>query len=117
MGPRSKRSLPLLVAILLLASACASLGGGRPLVVKAEDVLVNSLVTYDAAMTWHEANSTKESPATYKVFERIRVGFPPAHKTLRASIGEYKKLGASPTLADDLRAVQNLIAELEKVWK
>ena len=116
MEPRSKRVVSLFVVLALL-SACASIGGGRPDVVRAEDVLVNSLVTYDAAMTWHAANSTKETPAVYRVFEKVRVGFPKLHQTLQASVSERKKLGASPTLQDDLVALENLMKELATVWK
>lgn len=117
---REERLLAVLSALVFIlafqTASCASLGGGRPEVVRAEDVLVNSLTTYDAAMTWHFANSTKETPAQYKVFEKIRTTFPPTWKTLDAAITAYKTAGSNPNLASALAALEALLTELNSVW-
>lgn len=110
------RRISVLVLAVVALGACATLGGGRPEVVRAEDVLVNSLTTYDAAMAWHFANSTKESPQAYAIFEKIRVNFPPAWKTLDAAITAYKAAGSNPNLASALAALQALLTELSTVW-
>ena len=86
---RTKRQLAAVVAVLLLVG-CASVGTGRPEVVRAEDVLVNSQNTWRAFMSWHKANSTKESPAVYKILESARVEYPKARVTLRSAIRAYK---------------------------
>ncbi len=57
---------------ILVNEACATVGTSDPVVVKAEDVLTNSLSVYTAAMNYHFANSTKETPAVYKSFEEFQ---------------------------------------------
>jgi len=101
-----------LVALLILSAACATVGTGDPVVVKAEDVLSNSLTTYQAAMSYHFANSTKESPAVYKTFEAVRLNFPEGWKNLYDTLQAYK---ANRTTAGAdrvnalLTALQNLV--------
>lgn len=103
-----------LTVLVALAMACASTGTGRPEVVKAEDVWVNSLTIWTSAMTYHQQNSRTESPATYKILEEARVDFPKAHRALGAAIQSYKK---SPTDASPLRkavaAVEAIIEGLK----
>src|SRR5512144_2601867 len=87
---RMKKARQIAPIILVLAVACASVGSGDPVVVRAEDFLVNSLSVYDTGMKWHEANSTKESPATYKTLEQARVNFPPAWQAAKNGVASYK---------------------------
>ena len=103
------------VLISLLVSGCASVGSGDKIVVRAEDVQVNSLSFYDTAMQWHFANSTKESPQLYKAFEIFRTKFPPAWKTLSTAIQTYKS-GKTGDLAGALATVDELLANIRAVW-
>lgn len=105
----------LLLASALGTSGCASVGTGDPVVVRAEDVQVNSLNFFDTAMQWHYANSTKESPALYKAFEKFRVAFPPAYRTLTKAIPAYKA-GTGGDLQTALAAVEQLVAEIKAIW-
>ena len=112
MDPRSKRLLPLVV-VLALVSACASFGGGRPEVVRAEDVLTNSLTIWGQAMIYHKNHSREESPAVYKVLEGAREGFPPAWEALFAATKSYKRVGGdATTLQKAMAAVEAIIKSL-----
>lgn len=80
----------LLALLVIAAVSCASVGTGDPVVVRAEDLLSNSLPIYDQAMALHYANSTKETPSEYRAFEAMRTGFPTAWKALYDSLQSYK---------------------------
>jgi hypothetical protein len=108
-------ALFLVVALVPLGMGCASVGTGDPVIVRAEDVQVNSLAFFDTAMQWHYANSTKESPALFRAFETFRTSFPPAYKTLTATIPVYKS-GKSGDLQGALQAVEKLLADIRAVW-
>lgn len=110
-------ALALILSLVIVgcASGCASIGTGDPVVVRAEDVQVNSLSFFDTAMQWHYANSSKESPALYKAFEVFRVSFPPAYKTLTAAIPAYKA-SKSGDLQVSLAAVEQLLTDIKAVW-
>lgn len=110
MGPRSKRLIPLVV-ILALVSSCASFGGGRPEVVRAEDVLTNSLTIWGQAMIYHKNHSREESPAVYKVMEASREGFPPAWEALSAATKSYKRVGGDATTLQKAMAVVEAIVK------
>lgn len=101
-----KRIAPILV---VLAVACASVGGGDPVVVRAEDFLVNSLSVYDSAMKWHEQHSTQESPAAYKALEQARVNFPPAWQAAKNGVASYKINKDKAQLDRLLAAVQTIL--------
>jgi hypothetical protein len=103
-----------LAAFLLVAVACASVGAGDPVVVRAEDVLTNSLTVYSQAMDFHFKHSTQESPAIYKTFEAFRVKFPVAWNALDQAKRTYKKdksTGSSTVEA----AISALVALLSTV--
>jgi hypothetical protein len=101
--------------LALTLAACATVGTGDPVVVKAEDVQVNSLSFFDTAMSFHYANSAKESPALYRAFETFRIKFPPAWRTLSAAIPAYKA-GKGGDLANAVQVVESLLAEVKAVW-
>lgn len=79
-----------LALLLVLSVSCASVGTGDPVVVRAEDMLTNSLTIYDSAMQYHYSHSTTETPAVYQTFEKFRVNFQPAWRSLYNSVQAYK---------------------------
>jgi hypothetical protein len=113
--PQFVAALLLSIAIAVVFSGCATVGTGDPVIVRAEDVQVNSLNFYDTAMQWHYANSTKESPALYRAFEKFRVDFPPAYRTLTKSIAAYKS-GKGGDLQTALAAVEQLLLDIKAIW-
>jgi hypothetical protein len=110
-SPRTRKAL---VALLFFSVACATIGPGDPTVVRAEDILTNSLTTYSAAMSWHFANSTKESPAVYHAFEDFRVKFPVAWTALDSAKRQYQLNKAAGTTALDaaLTALSGLVSAI-----
>lgn len=120
-APRTRAGTSAIVAVIALSlaativSSCASLGTGRPEVVKSEDVLVNSLAVYGAAMTFHKNHSKEESVEVYGVLEKARVDFPPAWETLSVTIKAYKKTGGDATALTKARVVvEAIVASLQK---
>ena len=104
--------------LLLLAVACASTGAGDPVVVKAEDALSNGLAVYTAAMNYHFANSTRESPEVYKIFEKFRAGFPTAWDALDKAKRDYqtnRRLG-SGRVESGIAALAVLITEVKPLY-
>ncbi len=87
-----RRTAPrtLATAVLLVAVACASVGGGDPVVVRTEDYLTNSLSFYDAAMKVHEQFSTKEAITTYRLIEGSKKPFEDAWHALSDGLAKYK---------------------------
>jgi hypothetical protein len=101
-----------LALILVLSVACASVGTGDKVVVRAEDALSNSLAVYGNAMSWHFQHSTTESPAIYRIFEDFRVKFPIAWQTLDNAKRSYQlnKANGSASIDAALSALSALIA-------
>jgi hypothetical protein len=102
--------LSLALVVVLMASACASVGSGDPVAVRAEDLLTNSLTIYTGAITWHDApgHSVMESPAVYKAMEMARAKFPTAWKALKEGIKTYKV----DRQADKIQALINAVQEI-----
>ena len=98
-----------IVLLIAFSLACASVGTSDPALVKAEDFLSNSLSVYDAAMAYHFAQSTRETPEVYATFERVRTGFPIAWKALFDGSVEYRKNPDAPKLDRLLNAAQTLL--------
>jgi hypothetical protein len=111
---RGARAASAVLALALWTVACAHLGLGDPKVVRAEDVLSNSLAVYSAAMDWHFKHSTAESPAAYKAFEAFRTNFPAAWAALdNAKRGyQYDKSQGTATLDASLNALSALVSAI-----
>ncbi len=103
---------PIWIVSMALVIGCATVGTGDPVLVKAEDVLSSSLSVYDAAMRYHFANSTKEKPAVYQTFERVRTGFPTAWKALYDGTREYKTTRDTGKLNALTGAVQKMLDDV-----
>ena len=90
-------SLALALSGSLSLSGCASLGGGRVEVVRAEDVLNNGPILYDLLMTLHKVPgvSDLESPQVYDAIEKVRTTWPAADRVLRRATRLYKN-GTGP---------------------
>ncbi len=110
-----------LAAVLVLSIACASVGTGDPVVVRAEDVKVNSQTTYERVMLWHDGDpkkglkghSTIESPSVYKAIESARVHFDPAWRALSEGIKTYKANRAQGKPGSvDLQALMDTIQQI-----
>ncbi len=99
------------VPLLVLSIACASVGTGDPLVVRAEDLLSNSRVVYDAAMAFHFAQSTTETPQVYAAFEAFRSKFPSAWDALDKAKRGYQanKLAGTASLDAAVAAITSLL--------
>jgi hypothetical protein len=110
---KTTRIVPLLL-ILALVSACATTGTGDPVVVRAEDALTNGLTFYAAAMDYHFANSTRESPAVYKAFESFREKFPILWRAVDNAKREYQlnRGEGAATLDLKLTALAKLISDV-----
>ncbi len=100
-----------LAVVLLLATACATIGKGDPVVVRGEDLLVNSLTVYTSAIVWHDTpgNSVKESKDAYKAMEQVRVRFPAAWQSAKDGMAVYKK-------DKNVDRIQALLDALQKVF-
>ncbi len=107
-----RRKLHAPIVLLLLATACATVGSRDPLTVRAEDLLVNSLSIYSAAIVYHDTpgNSAKESREVYKAMEQVRVRFPAAWSALKDGVKMYK-------LDKNASRLQALIDTLEAVLR
>jgi hypothetical protein len=101
--------------LLSLSAACASVGTSDPTLVRAEDVLSNSLSVWDQAMKWHFANSTHESPQVYQVFEKVRINFPLAWKALYDGTIAYRTNPDRDKLEALITAVRSLLDQLATV--
>jgi hypothetical protein len=94
-----------LLIVCILLSSCASVGTGRPEVVRAEDVKVNSLSVWMTAMAYHEGHSKEETPAVYATLEQARTKFPVYWRALDAALKVYKKTGQNLTQVTENLAV------------
>lgn len=101
--------------LLILAVACATVGTGDPVVVRAEDALSNSLAVYSNAMSFHFKHSTQESPAVYKTFEAFRVKFPVAWSALDTAKRSYQKdkSGGTSTIEAAITALVELLSTVQ----
>lgn len=100
------------VGFLLLATACAHIGNSDPAVVRAEDLLTNSLTIFSAAMNYHFVNSTKESVSTYRTFEDFRTRFPIAWQAVDMAKRSYQadKSRGTATLEAAISALSALVS-------
>lgn len=82
----------ILSALLLMATvSCATFApGSDPVVVRAQDVLNNSIVLYDATMRFHYAHSQQEPPEVYAALEKLRPAFPKAWRGFQAAVVAYQ---------------------------
>jgi len=112
---RSRPTRKALVGVLLLAAACAHVGPtADPAVVRAEDMLTNSLTIYTAAMNFHFANSTKESVSTYRTFEDFRSRFPIAWQAVDMAKRSYQadKRKGTAALVAAMNALSILVSSV-----
>jgi len=107
----TKRGLQFAAVLVLVSmvAACASTGTGNPVVVRAEDVLKNSLSTYKALMKVHRANSTHESPALYKAIESVHARFPAIWRAANKGKKAYK---AGSINGDQLNALLDALQSI-----
>jgi len=102
-----------LLGVILISTGCATITpGSDPIIVKTEDVLVNSLSAYETAMSLHYAASERETPDVYRAAELIRSTFPPAWRGLRA-VKESYRLAKTKEPAKLREAVLLFLATLE----
>ena len=86
----AKRITAALAVACMLSISCASPGTGDPIVVKAQDVLVNSLAVYDQAMDYHFKHSQSEPKVVYDAMEYGRKAIPQGWRLLQKAIDTYK---------------------------
>lgn len=118
---RDKRSIVLLIGAvafallpLLVAVGCASVPAGSDVVVvKAEDVLTNSLTLYDGTMDLHFKHSKSEPPEVYKALEVVRPAFPKAWRGLSTTLAAYKAAKTKDPAAIR-KATLDFLDEIEK---
>lgn len=108
----SSALVSVVVALAVLSAACATLApGADPLVVRSEQVLKVAPSVYDAGMTWAEANKAKIPASTLVVFEKIRVGFPPAYRAADEALTLYKAKKTNG-LANAIPALERMLGDL-----
>lgn len=86
-----RRTAFILLFVTIASAGCASTGGGDPLVIKAENVLVNSLAVYKEIAGWHQTHSTSETPGVYRAIEAYKQAFPPLWDLLDRAVQTYKQ--------------------------
>lgn len=96
---RERRGAAIALAFcLIFASNCATIAPGQdPIVVQTERVLKAAPAVYDAGMSFAEQNKATIPVGTLKVFEVIRVNFPPAYRGLDSALQTYKAAKGDPT--------------------
>lgn len=109
---RTKWSRSAILLLVSLSAACASVGQSDPLLVRAEDLLKNSLAIYDATMSFHYKFSTHESPAVYRVLEAARINFPQAWKALFDGAAAYRKNPDASKLLILITGVEKIVNDL-----
>ena len=110
-GRSLARALPAVLLVLALASCATLLPGEDPVVVRTEQTLEASLAVYDAGMTWARANPSLLTPEAAKVVNGIRVGFPPAYRSLDSALQLYKA-GKRKEILAEMDEVRTLIEQL-----
>lgn len=110
-----------LAVLLLISSGCATIGSGRAEVVRAEDILVNSLPVYDSVMALHFQISEQEPADVYQALEKARKTFPPAWRSARSIVRSYKAgrggdvNAAVNSLTDALDELRDLLAQIKNI--
>lgn len=87
------RGAALLVVVLVLTAACASVAPGEdPVVVRAEQALRAGDAIYRESMAyWYSPGVAPTfSPEVSQVFETVRVGFDPVYKDTQKTLDTYK---------------------------
>ena len=115
-GALLSRALPALFLAVALVG-CATLAPGEdPVVVRTEQLLTMATPVYDSGMAWYFANAERLSPGAREVFERVRVGFPPAYRSLDSALQLYKA-GKRKELMNEFAEVQRLVEQLLSLVK
>lgn len=106
------------IVMVLLAVSCASAPtGSDTLLIRAEDVEVNSLALYKAVVVgYHMQNSASETPEVYAALETVRKNFPKAWRSLHKAIPAYKALKNKHDLETVLTEVEGYYVEMKKIW-
>lgn len=110
------RAVPALLLCLALSSCATLLPGEDALVVRTEQTLEASLAVYDAGMTWAKANPQMLTPEAAKIVNGIRVGFPPAYRSLDSALQLYKA-GKRKDLLAETDEIRTLIEQLLLIVK
>ena len=98
------------VLALLLVSALSGCGHG--FIVTSEQVLQAAPAVYDAGMTFAKDNKATLPLATLKVFEQIRVQFPPVYRAYDSALEIYVKSDRTDRASlDEKRAALDQIVE------
>jgi hypothetical protein len=101
------------LAIALLAGACATLAPGEdPIVVRTQQTLAIGQDVYDWGMSWCTANAGKFSPAGLALVNDARVKFPPAYRTLDTALDGYKA-GKTADLQGALEAFNSVVTQVQ----
>ncbi len=110
--------LGIIIAIVLSTSGCATIGAGDDaILIRAEDVEVNSLALYRAVIVeYHMAHSTEEPRAVYDTLETVRKNFPRAWRSLHAAIPRYKTLHNRNDLEAVLTEVEGYYSDMKRIW-
>lgn len=116
------RGILVLLLVAITVASCASIGTGRPYVVRAEDVLFDGPIVYDALFTLHKTPGVVqlEGVDIYEQVEALRTRWPAADRVLRSAVSTFKAgtgtkgdLMAALTKAEDLQAkVRELLATI-----
>lgn len=108
---RRASTLRALPAFLLVVSLAATLGC-HGFIVTSEQVLEAAPAVYDAGMTFAKENKATLPLETLKVFEQIRIQFPPAYRAYDAALELYIKSDRTDrTALDEKRAALDQIVE------
>lgn len=108
-GLRSFRSgrVAVLLVLVLAAVSC-----GQNFIVTSEQFLQAAPAVYDAGMTFAKDNKAVLAPSTLKVFEEIRVQFPPVYRAYDNALELFIKSGETDrTALDEKRAAVDRIVE------
>ncbi len=90
----------------------AAIGCGHGFIVTSEQVLQAAPAVYDAGMTFAKDNKATLPLATLKVFEQIRVQFPPVYRAYDSALEIYVKSDRTDRKAlDEKRAALDQIVE------
>lgn len=103
------RRIAVITVAAILLSACAAATFRE----NAEDFLRVSPVAYDTAMTFAKENKAKLPLETLKVFEAVRVQFPPAYRAFDSALAAWIAAGSK----GDPVEVKKLQAEVDRLLK
>lgn len=100
------------VAVLVVLVLAASVSCGRGFIVTSEQVLQAAPAVYDAGIAFARDNKATLAPSTLKVFEEVRVQFPPVYRAYDSALELYIKSGKTDRAAlDEKRAALDRIVE------